>query len=77
MLLYISVTGVAMKSEQAIVEQIDRYKQELAVAVAEKALSPVEDPQVDLAILTLIDKLEALFWVLDVELDEEIPLVSH
>jgi len=58
-------------------EQIDSYKQQLAVAVAEKALSPVEDPQVDLTILTLIDKLEALFWVLDIELDEDAPLVSH
>lgn len=63
-----------MKSEQAVLRQIDIYKQELVMAITEKTLSRLCDPEVDLQILTLVDKLEALLWVADLEISEAAPL---
>ncbi len=58
-----------MKSKSAIVAQTEAYKYQLLHAVAEKERLADEGPgELDLLILSLVDKLEALFWVLDIDL---------
>ncbi len=58
-----------MKSKELIMAQTEAYKCQLNHAVAEKERLAGEGPgELDLLILSLVDKLEILFWVLDIEL---------
>lgn len=58
-----------MKSKESIMAQTDAYKYQLLRAIAEKERLQEEGPgELDLIILSLVDKLEILFWVLDIEL---------
>lgn len=58
-----------MKTREEILQQIDYYREQLIVAIEEKSLiNPDEAGETDLVILSLIDKLEILLWVIDVEL---------
>ncbi|MDD2569310.1 MAG: hypothetical protein PHN47_00155 [Clostridia bacterium] len=58
-----------MRSKQEIIEQVDIYREKLACAIEEKELYPSSVCQdVDLVIFALIDKIEALFWVLELDL---------
>lgn len=54
-----------MKNEAQIVALCDSYRKQLLLAVEEKTGSPIADPALDLLILSLIDKLETLDWVLE------------
>ena len=60
-----------MRSEKEITDILDIYKQQLALAIEEKSepLS-IKQPNIDLIIFSLIDKLEILFWVLGMPLPE-------
>ncbi len=61
-----------MKKKAVIVAQTEAYKYQLLHAVAEKERLAEEGPgELDLLILSLVDKLEVLFWVLDIELPTE------
>ena len=58
-----------MKTQEEILQQIDYYREQLIIAIEEKSLiNPDEAGETDLMILSLIDKLEILLWVVDVEL---------
>lgn len=60
-----------MKTEAEIVKLIATYKEQLITAIEEKAyISPDEAGEHDLTILSLIDKLEVLLWVIDAELPD-------
>ena len=54
-----------MRNENQIIARCDLYKKHLILAIEEKTTSPVVDPSLDMLILSLIDKLEALDWVLN------------
>ena len=54
-----------VKNEAQIVALCDSYRKQLLLAVEEKTGSPIADPALDLLILSLIDKLETLDWVLE------------
>ena len=61
-----------MRSQSEIAARISEYKERLAFALAEKELlGDAAAPYTDLIILALVDKLEALFWVLEMPLPEE------
>ena len=74
-----------MRNEEQIIARCDLYKKQLVLAVEEKTTSLVVDPSLDILILSLIDKLEALDWVLNPDGDEsdtglfllETPNISH
>ncbi len=60
-----------MRSQQDIARKVDIYKQQLAIAIEEKAIYNNRlSPDIDLVIFSLVDKIEALFWVLEQELPE-------
>ncbi len=60
-----------MKNQEEIMRQIDEYREQLIIAIEEKSLlNPDVSGETDLIILSLIDKLETLLWVLEVELFE-------
>ncbi len=70
-----------MRSQREILNQVDLYKEKLLIAIEEKALYD-DQPDLDLMILSLIDKLETLFWVLEMDLPghdlwEKLQKVSH
>lgn len=66
-----------MRSQQEIAARISEYKERLAFALAEKELRGSDaGPYTDLVILALVDKLEALFWVLEMPLPED-DLLEH
>jgi hypothetical protein len=54
-----------VKNEAQIIALSDSYRKQLLLAVEEKTGSPIADPALDLLILSLIDKLETLDWVLE------------
>lgn len=60
-----------MRNADQIIARCDLYKKQLLLAIEEKTLSPVADPALDMLILSLIDKLEALDWVLNPDNTEE------
>ena len=61
-----------MRTQTDISNRLDIYKQQLAIAVEEKTFTGNEiHPDIDLIILSLIDKIEALFWVLEMELPDD------
>ena len=60
-----------MKTREEILKQIDYFREQLIITIEEKALiNPNESGETDLIILSLIDKLETLLWVVDIELFE-------
>ena len=60
-----------LKKQQQIVRKVDAYKQQLALAMDEKANYDASlRPDIDLIIFSLINKLETLFWVLEIDLPE-------
>jgi hypothetical protein len=60
-----------MRAQREIVRKVEIYKQQLAMAIEEKeAYEASLSPNIDLMIFSLIDKLETLFWVLEIELPE-------
>ena len=72
-----------MRTKQEIIEQVDIYREKLAYAIEEKELYPSSVYQeVDLVIFALIDKIEALLWVLELDLPngdmiDEITKITH
>jgi len=62
---------VCLRSEKEITDILDIYKQQLALAIEEKSEPlAIKQPNIDLIIFSLIDKLEILFWVLGMPLPE-------
>lgn len=60
-----------MRSSREVGQKLEEYKRELALAIAEKAaLGDLADPDLTLVIFSLVDKIEALFWVLEIELPD-------
>ena len=60
-----------MRTQREVLEKVDIYKQQLTMAIEEKeAYDTSLSPNIDLIIFSLIDKLETLFWVLEIELPE-------
>ena len=60
-----------MKTKEEVLQQIDYFREQLIITIEEKALiNPDESGETDLIILSLIDKLETLLWVVDIELFE-------
>ncbi len=57
-----------MRSEAEIAAKIEEYRLRLALAVEEDQRRPTLHTDRELLILALVDKLEALFWVMDIEL---------
>ncbi|MDO4582304.1 MAG: hypothetical protein Q4B96_06970 [Bacillota bacterium] len=55
-----------MRAEREIISKLEQLKRRLAIAVEEKTLYDDQRcPAVDMLIYTLIDKIEALGWVLE------------
>ncbi|MBR6824880.1 MAG: hypothetical protein IKM70_07495 [Firmicutes bacterium] len=66
-----------MRSQHEIAARISEYKERLAYTLAEKELLGKDAGEyTDLIILALVDKLEALFWVLEMPLPED-DLLDH
>jgi hypothetical protein len=60
-----------LKTPEEILQKVDCYKQKLACAIKEKEeFLSANNPELDLIILSLVDKLEALLWVLEIDLPE-------
>ncbi|ATW24684.1 hypothetical protein DCMF_07755 [Candidatus Formimonas warabiya] len=60
-----------MRTHDEIMEKVNYYKQKLADAMQEKEeFSTTCYPELDLIIFSLVDKLEALLWVLEIDLPE-------
>lgn len=60
-----------MRAQEEIMEKVNHYKQQLADAMQEKEeFASTYYPELDLIIFSLVDKLEALLWVLEVDLPD-------
>ena len=60
-----------MKTQKDIIHKVNIYKQQLAMAMDEKLnFENTLKPDIDLVIFSLVDKLETLFWVLDMDLPD-------
>lgn len=60
-----------LRTQEEILAKVNIYKQQLADAIKEKTeFSSIDYPEIDLIIFSLVDKLEALLWVLEVDLPE-------
>lgn len=60
-----------MRTQEEVMDKVDYYKQKLADAMQEKEeFYSTCYPELDLIIFSLVDKLEALLWVLEVDLPE-------
>ncbi|MGI6686125.1 MAG: hypothetical protein ACOX47_11775 [Bacillota bacterium] len=60
-----------MRTQDEIIQKVNYYKQKLADAMEEKEeFASTSYPELDLIIFSLVDKLEALLWVLEVDLPE-------
>ena len=72
-----------LRSKTEIIIQIDIYKERLADTIDKRdLLGGYNDDNVDLLILSLIDKIEALLWVLELDLPsgdhiEQITSTAH
>lgn len=61
-----------MKNQREIMQKANKYKEKLAIAIQEKDLyDNTLSPDIDLIIFSLVDKLEILFWVLDIEIADD------
>ena len=60
-----------MKTQKEIVFKVNKYKEQLAGAMEEKlSFDNILKPDIDLIIFSLVDKLEVLFWILDMDLPD-------
>lgn len=60
-----------MKSQKEIMSRLNHYKSKLSLAMEEKIhYENSIHPDIDIIIFSLVDKIEALLWVLDVELPD-------
>ncbi|MEL7564498.1 MAG: hypothetical protein AAGU27_06390 [Dehalobacterium sp.] len=60
-----------MRAQEEVMEKVNQYKKKLADAMQEKEeFASTCYPELDLIIFSLVDKLEALLWVLEVDLPE-------
>lgn len=60
-----------MRTQDEIMQKVDFYKKKLAAAMEEKEeFASTSYPELDLIIFSLVDKLEALLWVLEIDLPE-------
>ena len=72
-----------MKSQKAVADKLNFYKNKLSLAIQEKEeFEYTANPDIDIIIFALIDKIETLLWVLDAELPdfdllEQITRVEH
>ena len=72
-----------MKSQKAVVEKLNFYKNKLSLAIQEKdEFEYSSNPDIDIIIFSLVDKIETLLWVLDAELPdfdllEQITRIEH
>lgn len=58
-----------LRSKTEIIIQIDIYKERLVDAIEKReAICGYNDDSIDLLIFSLIDKIEALLWVLELDL---------
>jgi hypothetical protein len=61
-----------LKNQREILQKANKYKEQLAIAIQEKDLyDNTLSPDIDLIIFSLVDKLEILFWVLDIEIADD------
>lgn len=67
-----------MREEEDVTRRMERYRRELLDAVNEKErLGRRCGGELDLKILSLIHKLEVLFWVLEIDLPKNKINVMH
>ena len=67
-----------MKNESDILRRTERYRKELLASMAEKErLGSRCSGELDLKILSLVHKLEVLFWILEMELPRNKMNISH
>jgi hypothetical protein len=67
-----------MREEDDVTKRMERYRKELLEAVTEKErLGRQCSGELDLRILSLIHKLEILFWVLEIELPKNKINILH
>ncbi|MGI6678752.1 MAG: hypothetical protein ACOX2Q_06765 [Dehalobacterium sp.] len=60
-----------MRTQEEVMQKINDYKEKLAHAMQEKEdYASSSYPELDLIIFSLVDKLEALLWVLEVDLPD-------
>ena len=60
-----------LKAEKELLRKVGQYKHQLVMAIEEKTSYDNKlCPDIDLVIFSLIDKLETLFWVLEMELPD-------
>ena len=59
-----------MKRETTVKALLGSYRQQLLLAVKERSAAKAVDPELDLLILSLLDRMETLEWVLA---DGELP----
>jgi hypothetical protein len=62
-----------MRRETEVAAVADIIKEQLKFAVEEKSVAMANDAELDLLILSLLDKLETLLWVLELaDMEDEI-----
>ncbi len=67
-----------MKNESDILRRTERYRKELLTSISEKErLGRNSSGELDLKILSLVHKLEILFWILEIELPKNKMNISH
>ena len=67
-----------MKNESDILRRTERYRKELLASISEKErLGRNSSVELDLKILSLVHKLEILFWILEIELPKNKMNISH
>ncbi|MBQ6807885.1 MAG: hypothetical protein IJP07_01790 [Firmicutes bacterium] len=54
-----------MKQEWEVRERASRYREMIVQAMEQRSKSPGPMPELELLLLTMVDRLEALLWVLD------------
>jgi hydroxymethylpyrimidine pyrophosphatase-like HAD family hydrolase len=61
-----------LRTQDEVLQKVTAYKKKLAEAIQEKEEYPTTNyPELDLIIFSLVDKIEALLWVLEIDLPEE------
>lgn len=67
-----------MKDESDILRRTERYRKELLAAISEKErLGHQCSGELDLKILSLVHKLEVLFWILEIDLPKNKMNICH
>lgn len=67
-----------MREESEVAKRMERYRKELLESVAEKErLGRHSSGDLDLRILSLVHKMEILFWVLEIDLPRNKMNVLH